>query len=476
MVSQFQSIIKFINKSLQNSVGQTFWFHSGQALRFHSGQAALIVVFALGILGVFVAVAFSSFGPSRIVAQKAFADSDKAYYAAQSGIEELMVRLRSHHAFGDYWSLTEGLNNSAVYHATISGDLSTKIATSTGVFNGFTRRLEVQVASSSAKTSFLFAVQSGEGGFELGRNTTIEGTDGRPGNVYSNGDVLGENSSGGKSGSKILGDVWAVGKISGLESDDAGGVYIAGNAHAGELIRCQVLGDVKAPVPPVVCPHGGEYQVEEAPEEVPLAVMDVEFWKQQAVQSSIWTGDCIIGSGDASDCAGSEEKLGSVKIEGNLTIRSGTEVTLTGPIWVEGDVTVNSNVDVLVDESLGSEGVVIVVDYPSDRFGRGKVVTESNVSFSQTSAGGPPIFVSTNTEDNCAVDPAIKVSSNTATVVFSAPEGCVFFQSNSFVRGVLAKKTHLSGNSSIVYDPRLAYVILETGLGGWAVTGYREIE
>jgi len=31
-----------------------------------------------------------------------------------------------------------------------------------------------------------------------------------------------------------------------------------------------------------------------------------------------------------------------------------------------------------------------------------------------------------------------------------------------------------SNNSVIEYDPRLATVILKTGLGGWAVTGFQE--
>ena len=80
------------------------------------GQIALIVVFGLGMLGVMVGVSFGALGPNRILGQRALADSDKAYYAAQSGIEELMVRLRSHHNFGQQWSLTEALNNGAVYY------------------------------------------------------------------------------------------------------------------------------------------------------------------------------------------------------------------------------------------------------------------------------------------------------------------------------------------------------------------------
>ncbi len=57
------------------------------------GQAALIVVFGLGMMGVLAALGFSWFGPKTVIRQKILADSNLAYFAAQSGIEELMIRL-----------------------------------------------------------------------------------------------------------------------------------------------------------------------------------------------------------------------------------------------------------------------------------------------------------------------------------------------------------------------------------------------
>lgn len=441
------------------------------------GQAALAMVFGIGMMGVVAALAFSGFGPKNLSRAENINDSAKAYYAAQSGIEELMLRLRSYHNFGDLWSMSGSLTNGSVYYATISGDLNNKIATATGIFAGFTRRLEVKVASSSSKASFLFAVQSGEGGFELEKQTEIRGMNGLPGNVYSNGDLLGESLSSGNTGSKVKGSAWAVGKISGISSDTSGGVYISADAAANQLLLCRVDGNVVAPVEPGTgCSYGGSLTIGERPIAMPMEAIDIAFWKQQAGQAAEWIGDCIVDSGGGpADCSGIGKKLGPVKIVGNLTINSNTTVTLSGPIWVEGDVEISSNVSIIVDENLGAEGVVVVVDYPSNPLARGKIVTESNVGFSQTSKGGPAVFVSTNTSDDCAISPAILVSSNTATVVFSAPEGCINFKSNSFVRGVLAKKIHLSNNSAIEYDPRLASVILRTGLGGWAVTDFREL-
>lgn len=449
-----------------------------QPARSDGGQAALIIVFGLGLMGVFVAIAFSGLGPQTIIRDKTLSESSKAYYAAQSGIEELMIRLRSHHDFGDTWSMQDSLENGAYFYATISGDESTKIATATGIFDQFTRRLEVKVASDAAKTSFLFAVQVGDGGLLLERNTVVRGANNTPGNVYSNGVILGNNPSSGGSGSRILGEIWAVDKISGLNGDTTGGVYVTGDAHANELVRCAIVGNVTAPAPPGAgCPYNGTYSIDTAPATLPIQGIDIEFWKQQAVGASTWSGDCnISSSGGPTDCSGVEKELGPVKIEGNLVVNSNTTFTLSGPVWVEGDITLNSNVDIYIDDSLGSEGVVVVADYPSDQFSRGKIVAASNVDFFQTSLGGPPVFVSTNSDDNCTVNPAIIGSSNTASVVYSAPNGCIFFQSNSFVKGVLADKVYLSNNSIIEYDPRLAAVILKTGLGGWAVTDYQELE
>ena len=232
----------------------------------NKGQAVLIVVFGLGMMAVLSALVFAFFGSKTVMRQTSLIESSKAYYAAQSGIEELMIRLRSHHNFGNEWGMAYQLDNGAVVYATISGDLNTKTATATGIFKDFTRRLEVEVASSSSKASFLFAVQSGVGGFELEKNTEIRGTLGRPGNVYSNGNILGESLSSGTTGAKVLGDVWAVGKISGLTGDTSGGVYISGNAVANQLLRCAVEGDVEAPVAPTSgCSYGGEYKAAERP-------------------------------------------------------------------------------------------------------------------------------------------------------------------------------------------------------------------
>ncbi|AKM78811.1 MAG: protein of unknown function with transmembrane region [Candidatus Beckwithbacteria bacterium GW2011_GWC1_49_16] len=442
-----------------------------------TGQVALIIVFGLGVLGVLLAVAFSRLAPQAVVRQQALADSSKAYFAAQSGIEELMLRLRSHHNFGDSWEMVYQLDNGAVFYATISGNLSTKIATSTGMFKTYVRKLEVQVAESDSKTSFLFAVQSGEGGFELERNTVIRGIGGAAGNVYTNGDILGENKTSGTSGSKILGQAWAVGKVSGLTGDTSGGVYIQSDAAANELVRCGIGGNALAPAAPGPgCEFEGDFTVAAPPEALSIESVDTEFWKQQAVQSSLWPGNCVIQSGGGvEDCSGADKRLGSVKIEGDLVVNSNSSFTLTGPVWVEGDLTINSNVDVYVDDALGSEGVVVVIDYPANQFSRGKVVVASNVDFFQTSEGGPAVLVTTNTEESCSGVPAVTAASNTTSVVFSAPSGCVFFESNSFVRGVLANAVHLSSNSVIEYDPRLAAVILTTGLGGWQVIGFTEL-
>ncbi|MBI1872010.1 hypothetical protein HYS10_01180 [Candidatus Collierbacteria bacterium] len=102
------------------------------------------------------------------------------------------------------------------------------------------------------------------------------------------------------------------------------------------------------------------------------------------------------------------------------------------------------------------------------------MVTSSNVQFNRNSFGAGVIFISQNLGENCAVLPAIDITSNTATVVFVAIDGCINIASHSVISGILGKKIYIKNNSSVLYDPSLAKAIVEPNSGGWAVVSVRE--
>lgn len=439
-----------------------------------SGQASLVMVLLIGLVAITSALASGALSVSNVRIEETIHSADSAWYAAWAGVDELMYRLRARQDFGSSYEVNLTLAGGATVSATITGDNNQKTVSSRGFFQGIIKQLEVKVAASSSKASFIFAVQSGVGGFELEGQTSVSGTNNTSGNVYSNGAILGIRASNGQSGSKILGSAWAVSNIGGLNSPDTGGVYIQKNAWANGMTACSIGGDAKAPQPPSNCPYLGSFTINPPPPLIPLAIVDIEYWKNQAQAGGTWNGDCTVLATDGTDCTNGMANLGGRKILGNLFVPSGTNFTLTGPVWVKGDINISQNNIIYTDESAGKNSVVLVGSDPDNPTVKGRIITSSNVSFTRNSFGAGIIAVSQNTGDDCAAVPAINITSNTATVVFVAIDGCINISSNSVISGILAKKIHVKNNSSVLYDPSLARAIVDPGSGGWAVVSVRE--
>ncbi len=444
-------------------------------IRKHSsGQASLVLVLLVGLVAMVITLSSGSLSVSNVQIEETIHSADAAWYAAWSGVDEMMYRLRSKQDFGPSFDLSLSLSNGATVSATITGDTTQKTVRSEGFLDGVSKRLEVKVASSSSKASFIFAAQSGEGGFELEGGTLVVGANGTAGNVYSNGDVLGIRATSGVSGSKIMGSVWATGKIGGLASPDSGGVYIQKDARAGSLTACRVDGNVRSPVIPSNCPYGGNYLTTTAPSPVALASVDADYWKNKALAGGVWSGVCVVLETDGTDCTMGTGKIGNRQILGDLVVPSGINLTIDGPLWVKGDIEIDQNNTLFTDESAGKDSIVVVASDPDNPLIFGRVITNSNVQYSRNSQGAGLIFISENRGDNCAVNPAIDMTSNTATVVFVAVDGCINIGSNSVISGVLGKKVHLKNNSTVSYDPSLAQAILGTDTGGWSVVSITE--
>ena len=440
------------------------------------GQASLVMILLIGFVAVSSAIASSSLSVSNVQIEETMHASDQAWYAAWAGVDELMYRLRARQNFSSPYQLSLTLDGGATVSASLEGDDNEKTVKSTGYAAGMIKNLEVKVVSSSAKTSFTYAIQAGVGGIDLEGQTIVRGSSNSSGNIYSNGAIRGKSTSAGNSGSRILGSIWAVDYVGGLDSPTTGGVYIQKNAWANSLSACRIAGDAKALAPPNVsnCPYSGTFTLSDPPPVIPLASVDADYWKNQAQAGGIWPGNCIVGGGGPLDCTAGGLNLGGIKITGNLPVPSGTNLTLTGSVWVTGDLVIDSNNVFYTAEAVGKNSIVVVVSNPDNPATLGRILTSSNVSFLRNSLGAGLIFISENSSDQCGDNPAIMTSSNTATVVFVALSGCVHVKSNSILSGILAKKIYVENNAIIEFDPSLARGILEPGSGGWAVVSVKE--
>lgn len=441
-----------------------------------SGQATLVMVLVVGLIAVLTANTLGSILVAGVRVEADARRSDAAWYAAWAGIDELMYRLRAEQQFPDpgIYTINLTMPNGATVSAEIEGGENLKTIRSVGTFDGSTRKLEMVVQSPGSRANFVYATQSGEGGFEMEIQTQITGKDGTEGNVYSNGDLLGDSKSSGNSGSRVMGSIWAVGMVDSLGSQNNEGVYVQKDAWAGELIQCLAGERRISALPSGPDCTGGTYETAPSgtPEPTNLSSIDVAYWKGIALSGGEWNGNCIIGGGPGADCTNGTKVLGNIKVNGDVILPQNQTLTLNGTLWVNGDISFSSNNQVIVGEPWNKQTAVLIVAHDNAPV-KGKVITSSNVGFVRNSQNAGIIVISQNTSQDCS-QPAININSNTKTVVFIANDGCINVGPNSAMAGVIGYKVHIERNSTVEFDPSLAQKIVGGELTGWVVTSLRE--
>lgn len=170
-------------------------------IKSEQGQILVIVFVALGVV---LFTVLSVIAGAQIYFQNAsyMVESEKATALAEAGIDKALSSLNS--TGGSYNGESETVFGDGVYSVTItSQDATTKLIQSTGFIpNKLKPRAKrtIQVTSSrGVGVSFVYGVQVGEGGMELGNSNTINGS------VYSNGSIISGNNN------SITGDIWVAG-------------------------------------------------------------------------------------------------------------------------------------------------------------------------------------------------------------------------------------------------------------------------
>lgn len=195
-----------------------------------AGQILILVFIALGV--VLFTVLFVIAGAQVYFgnAQHAY-EAEKATFLAEAGVDKAVASLNK--TGGSYNGELETSLNDGTYSVSItSKDASTKIIESIGYLPNKTnpkikRIIKTQV-STGAGVSFMYGLQVGEGGLEMGNGATLNGS------VYSNGNIVGGTNT------TITGDVWVAGggQASADQQSDCTGVncqdFIFGKVVSGE--------------------------------------------------------------------------------------------------------------------------------------------------------------------------------------------------------------------------------------------------
>lgn len=141
-------------------------------------------------------------------------DSAEAYFAAESGIEDSVYRVKKSMDIPANYAISIG--SSSVNVLVDSPNANTKIITATGGRDNSFRKLETRMDIQTINPEFFYGAQAGVSGIVMENNSRVEGVGTDAGNVYSNGPIDGDN------GAVITGDVFVA---TGMSEDQSHAVY-----------------------------------------------------------------------------------------------------------------------------------------------------------------------------------------------------------------------------------------------------------
>ncbi|MBI4101714.1 MAG: hypothetical protein HY443_01995 [Candidatus Nealsonbacteria bacterium] len=402
------------------------------------------------VLAVVSAVAASIFvltyNEQRIL--KSITKSNQAYFAAEAGLEDALLRFEKSMNWASAYSFPVGSSTANIAISDLIGGART--ITAQGNSTNQIRKVQATYEISSDKTSFFYGAQVGEGGLKMSSNSQIHG------NVFSNGSILPEGSGRGR----IDNDAYVASNGNRVE-----GVDVGGDGHAFAFEDCDVSGKIYYVSGGSVtdCPAGGGVQLQSEPiSPLPLPISDSQIlaWKNDAAAGG------TIGPVNSDD----SQNLGPVKINGNLRIYSNGSLNIRGTIWVTGNLTFENNAVIRLDSSYYGNSGMIIVD--------GAILLENNAELYGSGQAGSYLMLLGNSSSVSESSPAFRVKNNTqGDVIFYASAGLMVLENNAELREATAYKLFLKNNVEVTYQTGLKDVSFSAGpSGGWEVTNWQEIQ
>ncbi len=367
-----------------------------------------------------------------------------------------------------------GLNNNSNYigetgfsmptgslDISISGSGNERIATITSYVPEInpkvkrTVRARIEAEDRESGFSFRYGIQVGETGISMSNNSKVVG------NVYSGGSISGGN------GAYIMGDVYISGIGKSINNVRVGcpvsvgyNCPINGNAHVNTISNSYIYGNAYYNSISNTTVLGKSHPGSSPPNpiDLPLANTKIEQWKSWAEDGGTYTGDYLI------DGLSDSRTLGPYKINGNLTVTNSSTLTLTGVLYVTGNITFSNLSKIKIDPSFGSKSGIIISD--------GKITTGNNVVISGSGHTNSYIMILSTS----GVDPAINVSNNSASAVYYANRGYIDVANNARIKSLTGRGIRLKNGAVVEYDTGLANSNFSAGPGGsWSLKEWQVI-
>jgi len=405
------------------------------------GVASLIITFL--ILVVMLALMLSMFAVAFYEQEMArhTVNSTQAYYAAESGLEDMLLRLDRQWNLPGSYSIQVGSAKASVLVGGITDNART--VESAGQSQDNVRKVKLHQVMRTDHVSFNYGVQAGQGGVLLENGSDIIG------NVFSNGDVEIKNtcSVNGSVRVALNGNRIRGGTVSGdAYVDICENSSIGGTLHYNTRSGCAAAAFSN--------PLSGEI----ATSSLPLTKDKVQEWKQEALTGGVYSGDLVLGGWDA-------ESLGPRLISGDLQMSGHAKLNMTGTLWVSGDVTISEQAEVSLDPAYGKGSGMLVADgqmFLKDKAkGLGSGQSGSYLGLVSTYASGT----------------AISIMDTFDADILYTNQGEILIENTSNLKEVAGYRLHLINNSELTYDTALADNYFTGGPhGSWDVVSWQEVE
>lgn len=403
------------------------------------------------VFGIAVSIFILTYGEQKII--KNVVKSSQAYYAAEAGIEDILLRLTK----DKNWSSSHTFNVGDALATVITSDIigGARILTSEGDDSNRLRKIQIVYQVTTNEISFYFGAQVGDGGMEMGNNARVAG------NIFSNGSVT--PAKGGDKG--YIDDAIIVAK----NGNRIEGLIVGGDARAHTCKDSTIDGSLTyvsgGSIENCTAGESIKEQLNEInPKDLPILPSQLDEWKTDAENGGVIDGDYTV-SGKI------EVSLGPQKFTGNLLIDNNATLNMTGTIWVVGDLRIDNGATIKLDQaSYGSNSGVIVVD--------GKIKIRPNTHLKGSGEEGSYLLlISSNSEVLDVTSPAIDVDNNTDAAIFYTTQGLIVLRNKMQAREVTGYKVFLDNNAEIAYEAGLQETTFTSGPGGsWEVSSWKEIE
>ncbi len=400
--------------------------------------ASMMAIFALIFMAA-IASGLSALIYNRQRISANITKSTQSYYAAEAGIEDALLRLKSDSqtpAVSYQLPVADAVAN--VVLPDIIGGSRAIVSQADNL--GAVKKVQAVYSIDAEGVSFHYGVQAGEGGMQMANGSRIMG------NIFSDGNITGS----GTIDDNVI--VAGNGRIEGVHVKGDALVYSCKNSiidgsltyvNGGTVENCSVSGQTLTQNQPVPV------------EPMPILPSQIQQWKDEA-QEQIISGDVFVDSGQTIT-------IGPAKITGSLSLNNNAVLKLTGTVYVAGSITASNGAAIRLDSSYGPLNGVILSD--------GIISVSNNAVLAGSGQANSYLLVLSTNSSNTA----ISVSNNAVGAIFYASAGGIMLSNNVRVREATGYKVILSNNAVVQYDSGLENSFFSAGPGGgWKVSSWEE--